>query len=207
MKFVEASADIPNELIRTVNDGEVVFLCGAGVSKGVGLPLFQDLTDTVYTKLGESRDNEAAERIAYGRAEYDRVLGSLEKRTHLPGTDSRVQAAVSETLAPPDGAVLSRHLSLLRLSRDRDDRPRLLTTNFDTLFERQARSPIARIRRLRWRRWWRAGWLSSTTWVVTIFSRNSPRWKYGADSGPSRTVIPAHCGQQSGDCGQFLMSV
>jgi hypothetical protein len=28
-----------------------------------------------------------------------------------------------------------------------------------------------------------------------------------ADSGPSRTVIPAHCGQHSGDCGQFLMSV
>jgi hypothetical protein len=27
-----------------------------------------------------------------------------------------------------------------------------------------------------------------------------------ADSGPSRTVIPAHCGQRSGDCGQFLMS-
>jgi hypothetical protein len=27
------------------------------------------------------------------------------------------------------------------------------------------------------------------------------------DSGPSRTVIPAHCGQHSGDCGQFLMSV
>jgi hypothetical protein len=28
-----------------------------------------------------------------------------------------------------------------------------------------------------------------------------------ADSGPSRTVIPAHCGQRSGNCGQFLMSV
>jgi hypothetical protein len=139
MKFVEASADIPNELIHAVNDGQVVFLCGAGVSKGVGLPLFQDLTDTVYTKLGESRDNEAAERIAYSRAEYDRVLGSLEKRTHLPGTESRVRAAVSETLATPDGADLSRHLSLLRLSRDRENRARLLTTNFDTLFERAAR--------------------------------------------------------------------
>jgi hypothetical protein len=138
MRFTEASADIPNELIRAVNDGEVVFLCGAGVSRGVGLPLFQALTDTVYTKLGESRENEAAERIAYGRTEYDRVLGSLEKRTHLPGTDSRVRAAVSEILAPPDAADLSRHLSLLRLSRDRDDRPRLLTTNFDTLFERAA---------------------------------------------------------------------
>jgi hypothetical protein len=29
----------------------------------------------------------------------------------------------------------------------------------------------------------------------------------GADSGPSRTVIPAHRGQHSGDRGQFLMSV
>jgi len=28
-----------------------------------------------------------------------------------------------------------------------------------------------------------------------------------ADSGPSRTVIPTHRGQHSGDCGQFLMSV
>ena len=28
-----------------------------------------------------------------------------------------------------------------------------------------------------------------------------------ADSGPLRTPIPAHCGQRSGDCGQFLMSV
>ena len=28
-----------------------------------------------------------------------------------------------------------------------------------------------------------------------------------ADSGPSRTAIPTHCGQHSGDCGQFLKSV
>jgi hypothetical protein len=27
----------------------------------------------------------------------------------------------------------------------------------------------------------------------------------GADSGPSRTVIPTDCGQRSGDCGQLLM--
>ena len=139
MKFIEASADVPNELIREVNDGEVVFLCGAGVSRGVGLPSFRALTDQVYTKLGELRGNEAAERIAYDRTEYDRVLRSLEKRTLLPGTDSRVRAAVSEILAPPGSADLSRHLSLLRLSRDRVGRSRLLTTNFDTLFERAAR--------------------------------------------------------------------
>jgi hypothetical protein len=138
MKFIEASADIPSELIQEVNDGNAIFLCGAGVSRGVKLPSFQKLTDDVYTSLGESQANEAAERIAYEREEYDRVLRSLEKRTHLPGTDSRVRGIVAELLAPPDGADLSRHLSLLRLSHDRAGRPRLLTTNFDTLFERAA---------------------------------------------------------------------
>lgn len=138
MKFIEAGADIPNELIRKVNDGEVVFLCGAGVSKGAGLPSFQVLTDQVYARLGESRANEAAERIAYDRHEYDRVLRSLEKRTLLPGTPSRVRATVFKILAPPDNPDLSGHLSLLRLSRDRSGRTRLLTTNFDTLFERAA---------------------------------------------------------------------
>lgn len=138
MKFIEASADIPPELIRGVNDGDVIFLCGAGVSRGVGLPLFQELTDHVYTRLGESKANEAAERIAYDRKEYDRVLRSLEKRTLLPGTDSRVRTVVADILAAPDGADLSRHLSLLHLSRDRSGRSRILTTNFDTLFERAA---------------------------------------------------------------------
>jgi hypothetical protein len=138
MKFIEHSPEIPSELIRDVNDGNIVFLCGAGVSRGVGLPLFQELTDDVYARLGESQANEAAERIAYGRTEYDRVLRSLEKRTLLPGTDSRVRAAVAEILVTPDDVDLSRHLSLLHLSRDRVGRPRLLTTNFDTLFERAA---------------------------------------------------------------------
>jgi len=32
------------------------------------------------------------------------------------------------------------HLALVQLSRDAEGRPRLLTTNFDTLFERAARN-------------------------------------------------------------------
>ena len=47
--------------------------------------------------------------------------------------------------------------------------------------------------------------------VGNVF-RTHPQSKKGnvrpiADSGPSRTVIPAHRGQHSGDRGQFLMSV
>lgn len=72
MRFLEDGADIPDELIRTVTNGDAVFLCGAGVSMRVGLPSFKGLTERVYQKLGESYTNEFAEEHAFGRAEYGR---------------------------------------------------------------------------------------------------------------------------------------
>jgi SIR2-like domain len=139
VRFVEQGADIPNELIRAVTDGSATFLCGAGVSFRVGLPSFKTLTEQVYTRLGESSNEEAAERNAIASKEYDRALRSLEKRTHRPGTSSRVRDAVAALLATPS-VVFPDHLALLQLSRDGDGRPRLITTNFDTLFERAARA-------------------------------------------------------------------
>jgi hypothetical protein len=103
------------------------------------LPSFKTLTERVYEQLGESPNDEAAERNAIASKEYDRALRSLEKRTHRPGTQSRVRDAVADILAAPTVAFPD-HLALLQLSRDGDGRPRLLTTNFDTLFERAARS-------------------------------------------------------------------
>ncbi|MET4271814.1 MULTISPECIES: SIR2 family protein [unclassified Bradyrhizobium] len=138
MRFVEQGADIPDELIRAVTDGGATFLCGAGVSFRVNLPSFKVLTERVYARLGEAPDDEPAERNAIESKEYDRALRSLEKRTHRPGTPSRVRDAVANELAPP-AAAFRDHLALLQLSRDGDGRPRLLTTNFDTLFERAVR--------------------------------------------------------------------
>jgi NAD-dependent SIR2 family protein deacetylase len=46
---------------------------------------------------------------------------------------------VAELLAAP-AVALPDHVALLQLSRDSDGRPRLLTTNFDTLFERAAQA-------------------------------------------------------------------
>ena len=43
--------------------------------------------------------------------------------------------------------------------------------------------------------------------AVGIDAIHVPYRGSAADSGPSRTVIPTHCGQRSGDCGQLLMSV
>lgn len=138
MRFLADGADIPDELIRAVTDGDAVFLCGAGVSKQVGLPLFDDLTNQIYQELGESWDNEPAEREAFKRGEYDRALRSLEKRTHRPGTQSYVRIAVTKLLSAQENVSFQNHSALLQLSRDADGRPKLLTTNFDTLFERAA---------------------------------------------------------------------
>jgi hypothetical protein len=140
MRFLEDGVDIPDELIRAVTDGDVVFLCGAGVSLRVGMPSFRGLTKAVYERLGETHSNEAAERIAFDREEYDRALRSLEKRTHYPETPSRVRATVADLLTAPDDASAPDHLALLRLSRDRNGRAKILTTNFDTLFERAAQT-------------------------------------------------------------------
>ena len=89
----------------------------------VNLPSFKCLTEQVYDKLVENYTNEFAERHAFERAEYDRALRSLEKRTHRPETPSRVRTAVDELLKAPSGIALPDHLALLQLSRDADGRP------------------------------------------------------------------------------------
>jgi hypothetical protein len=138
VRFLEQGADVPDDLIRAVINGSATFLCGAGVSHRVNLPMFGKLTKAVYARLGGSPDEEPAERIAIEQSEYDRALRSLEKRTRLPRRPSLVREAVADLLKAPD-VPFPDHLALLQLSRDSEGRPRLLTTNFDTLFERAAR--------------------------------------------------------------------
>ena len=49
--------------------------------------------------------------------------------------------------------------------------------------------------------------LAGPSWLARQFAGSTRGIVTSADSGPSRTVIPAHRGQHSGDRGQFLMSV
>jgi hypothetical protein len=135
MRFLPGTPDIPEDLIRNVSDGDAVFLCGAGVSKRVGMPLFDELTSQIYSELGEDPANEAAEVEAIRRHEYDRALRSLERRIQLPKMPSRVRAAAIKLLTPEDGLAVPDHINLLKLSRDGEGRVRLITTNFDPLFE------------------------------------------------------------------------
>jgi hypothetical protein len=140
MRFLENGSDIPDDLIRAQLEGSVVFLCGAGVSVYADLPLFGKLTRNIYETLGETPENDSAEERAMCKEEYDRALRSLEKRTRRPGSpNSLVRETTARLLSHPIDIPLLNHLSLLHLSKDSEGRTKILTTNFDTLFEHAAK--------------------------------------------------------------------
>ena len=53
MRFTENGCNIPDELIQAREAGQVVFFCGAGVSKNAGLPELEAIAtaDQLFTLL------------------------------------------------------------------------------------------------------------------------------------------------------------
>ena len=119
---------------------------GPEFSARVGLPLFGELVRKVYARLGQAAPQtpdslaDAAETEAWMHKEWDRTLGLLERRLVYPNPNrpeiqNVVREAVAEELRPPRRASVA-HRDILDISRDAAGRPRVVTTNFDTLFER-----------------------------------------------------------------------
>lgn len=143
MRFIENGPEVPDELLTARDAGQVVFFCGAGVSQEEAhLPNFSGLAGRVLTSLGSAL-NSPARRLFTASQKFehdsglkgivatDRVFGLLEQEFH-PG---EVRQAVAEALLPPDGHGLGMHQIMLDLSRDPGGVVRLITTNFDRLFE------------------------------------------------------------------------
>src|SRR3982074_1054034 len=133
MRFLPAGPDIPLALISAQEKGQTIFVCGAGVSLGAGLPLFRGLVEGVYLGLGEDWSLHPAQREGMRpngamEGQYDRVLRCLERRlaaSDAPrnrGMRERIRSAVRHVLTPPDSADLTSHLALLELSRDAEGR-------------------------------------------------------------------------------------
>lgn len=85
MRFLPEGPDIPDDLITAQERGQVIFICGAGVSMSLGLPNFRDLVLKIYEVLGEDptlhlAENEAIRENGLLAGQYDRVLRLLEKR-------------------------------------------------------------------------------------------------------------------------------
>lgn len=145
MQFLDDGPDIPESLIREHLAGNVVFVVGAGLSLNAGFPLFKGLVEDVYASLKldfptARRDDHPGEAEACDQGQWDRVLGMLEARLGdlnpvRPHHEGLVRAAVAGRLQS-NGQDTSSHQVLLRLSADGHGRPRVVTTNFDLLFER-----------------------------------------------------------------------
>ncbi|SAM35159.1 anti-phage defense-associated sirtuin Dsr1 [Pseudomonas sp. 1 R 17] len=137
MQFVADGPDVPEELLQAHEEGRVVFFCGAGISYPAGLPGFKGLVNKIYD-LAETTKT-AIEQEAFNSEKYDAVLDLLERR--IPGQRKTVRSALANALKPNlrlKGAT-DTHAALLKLARTRSGPLRLVTTNFDRLFDTAAK--------------------------------------------------------------------
>ena len=136
MQFVRNGPDIPDSLLWAHEQNRVVFFCGSGISYPAGLPSFKGLVDAIFSSLGAEKNN--SESKAYKQGQFDVALNYLEQR--LPDRIS-VREKLSESLQPDlrlPGATET-HTALLQLARSHDGKLRLVTTNYDHIFEDAAK--------------------------------------------------------------------
>lgn len=148
MRFFENGPAIPDELLHARDEGRVVFFCGAGVSQAkAGLPGFFGLAEKVMKALGVQADSPARKLLDEARnveiqigvagvIPADRIFGLLERDF---STDA-IEAAVASVLQPNDKSDLMAHRIILDLATTRESLVRIVTTNFDRLFDNCGRS-------------------------------------------------------------------
>ncbi|MDX0948906.1 hypothetical protein GOD93_25045 [Sinorhizobium medicae] len=160
-------AAIPERLLLAHARGEVLFICGAGISKPANLPDFRELVLDVYARLDTGvhavlaglpagvcnhsqtdcnglTERQTAEVKRFIIGDYDVVLGMLERRLDdQTRGDSQVRRVVAERLRSGPNNPAPIHRALMRLA-DRGGARTIVTTNFDLLLEiaaQRLRSP------------------------------------------------------------------
>ena len=122
-----SGVDFPIELLKALRDGELVVFAGAGVSVGppACLPKFSGLAEEIARGTGEVKGEDEPE---------DRFLGRLQhKGVHVHERAAQVLFGNEEN--PPAPTEL--HFDILRLY-SKPESLRIVTTNFDLLFEQAA---------------------------------------------------------------------
>lgn len=140
MQFVHHGPDVPERLLQAHEDGRVVFFCGAGISYPARLPSFSGLVTRLYE--GMSVTANSVQLSAIKAKQFDTAISLLE--ADVVGRRDRVRSELAAILTPDLTApnATATHEALLTLAKDRKGRTRLITTNFDRVFEevRVARS-------------------------------------------------------------------
>jgi hypothetical protein len=122
---------LPSELERALESNTLVLFCGAGVSAAPpsSLPGFRGLVEEIATELGRSDLVPADSEVS---VQFDAVMGELNELQH------DVHARVSTRLRSSTQSN-SYHQDLIQIAQSSSRAPRIVTTNFDLLFEDAAR--------------------------------------------------------------------
>ena len=144
VQFVRNGPHLPESLLQAHEDGRVVFFCGAGISMPKLLaepkpparskPLdFASLVESLYTEFGVTPNPR--QKRAIETRQYDIAVGLLEPE--IVGGRAEVRRTLASILTDQTRPNKdTAHGYLLELSKNRDDGgTRLVTTNFDRLFE------------------------------------------------------------------------
>ena len=158
----EGLPPVPERLLLAHARGEVLFICGAGISRPAGLPdfrllvldVYENLDTAVHEVIADSRDKateqsqsegsslthrQLAEVKRFKDGDYDVVLGMLERRLDdRTRGDSSVRREVANRLRAKGNKPAPVHQALMRLA-DRGGTMTIVTTNFDLLLEAAAR--------------------------------------------------------------------
>ncbi len=151
MRFTASGPNIPDDLLNARDDGNVVFLCGAGISATVNLPDFKKLTkatmdglkvepgsdaDLAFKPWADSDNPDIPDTLKVpenARPSFDLIFNLLQQ-TYDRDRVGRIvadQLSAHRTRTEPSRA----HQIIARLSADQSGNPQIVTTNFDRLFE------------------------------------------------------------------------
>ena len=133
MQFVRHGPDIPERLLQAHEDGRVVFFCGAGISYPACLPSFAGLVEKLYATLAPAPS--AVQKAAIKAGQFDTAIGLLE--AEIVGGRETVRRVLAGILTPDLSVpnATATHDALLTLGKCRNGNTRIITTNFDRLFE------------------------------------------------------------------------
>lgn len=153
---------IPERLLLAHARGEVLFICGAGVSMPANLPDFRRLVIEVYEHLdtgvhtvlekvdrneptlggidcADLTASQLAEAMRFVKGDYDVVLGMLERRLdNQTDRSSRVRQTTIDLIRGRAKHPAPIHKALMKLA-NRGGATAIVTTNFDRLLEVAAR--------------------------------------------------------------------
>ena len=140
MRFHSDGPSIPDLLLERCEAGEVVFLCGAGVSINSGMPNFDQLVEFVIGNLKLSPTSEirhAFDSYANGTRPTHITLDQIFQMLYKEYRREEVDALVTERLAILKNRknVGREHGWIKRISRNKCGKSQIVTTNFDLLFE------------------------------------------------------------------------